>query len=176
RPSLRINDRRTPIAKDGSLREELAMSATRQTRLALLVVLGVAAIGGAWFYVNRVPSRQGAASNAIMILAPYWYEGTWVFDDAAVGLKREPFVAGVPEMIDALVKDVPDAKRGFRLLFSANAFPGHQKKLNWLRTDNGGNYYRLDDPPLEGWICPALFKYYDAPPTALYVKAEPIAR
>ena len=33
-----------------------------------------------------------------------------------------------------------------------------------------------DDPPMEGWICPALFKYYDKAPTNLYVKAEAIKR
>jgi hypothetical protein len=40
-----------------------------------------------------------------------------VFDDPAVGLKAEPFVSGIPEMIDALVQDIPQADRGFRLLF-----------------------------------------------------------
>ena len=99
-----------------------------------------------------------------------------VFDDETVNLKREPFVAGVPEMIDVLVKDIPDSKNGFRLLFSANAFPGHQKKLAWLRGDSGGNYYKLDDPPMEGWICPAMFRYYKTPPQALYVKAEAMRR
>ena len=115
---------------------------------------------------------MAASSNAIMIIAPYRYNGTWVFDDEAVGLRREPFVAGVPQMIDALVKDIPDARDGFRLLFSANPFPGSQKKLTWVRGDSLGNYYKLDDPPMEGWICPAMFRYYKAPPKALFVKAE----
>ena len=41
-------------------------------------------------------------SNQIMAIAPYWHEGvgTWVFDDPAAGLQQEPFVSGVPEMID----------------------------------------------------------------------------
>ncbi|MFZ1936487.1 MAG: hypothetical protein WCB27_15070 [Thermoguttaceae bacterium] len=58
-------------------------------------------------------------SNQIMAIAPYWLEeiGTWVFDDQATGLHQEPFVSGVPEMIDFLVKDIPDARNGFRLLF-----------------------------------------------------------
>ncbi|HQZ63863.1 MAG TPA: hypothetical protein PLY87_02250, partial [Planctomycetaceae bacterium] len=87
-----------------------------------------------------------------------------------------PFVAGVPEMIDVLVKDIPNADKGFRLLFGATPFPGHQKKLTWLRGDSGGNYYALDDPPMEGWICPAMFKYYSKAPASLYVKAEPLTR
>jgi len=40
--------------------------------------------------------------NALMTIIPRW-EGTWVFDDANAGLSREPFVAGIPEMIDRLV-------------------------------------------------------------------------
>ncbi|HEV8604750.1 MAG TPA: hypothetical protein VGQ99_05260 [Tepidisphaeraceae bacterium] len=65
-----------------------------------------------------------AKSNSLMVIVPYWYEGTWVFDDERAGLVREPFVAGVPEMIDLLVADIPGAREGFRLTFSAGAFPG----------------------------------------------------
>lgn len=116
--------------------------------------------------------RPMAPANALMVIEPYRYAGTWVFDDARAGLVREPFVAGVPEMIDLLVRDIPGATNGFRLLFSAQEFPGFQKKLNWLRGDKGGNYYRIDEPPMEGWICPAMFRYYKAAPPTLYVKAE----
>jgi hypothetical protein len=127
---------------------------------------------GLWGYLTRAAGPVGPSSNAILVIAPYWFNGTWVFDDEAAGLKREPFVAGVPEMIDILVKDIPDARDGFRLLFAANPFPGYQKRLTWLRGDMGGNYYRLDDPPMEGWICPAMFRYYSSAPKNLYVRAE----
>ncbi len=108
----------------------------------------------------------------MMVVAPYRHAGTWVFDDPGTGLVREPFVSGVPEMIDVLVRDIPGATNGFRLLFSAQPFPGFQKKLSWLRGDMGGNYYRMDDPVMEGWICPALFRYYQTAPKKIYVKAE----
>ncbi len=78
-------------------------------------------------------------------------------------------------MIDVLVADIPNADQGFRLTFSAKKFPGFQKKLEWVRGDMDGNYYKIDDPPMEGWICPAMFKYYEKPPAELYVKAEPIS-
>ena len=32
-------------------------------------------------------------------------------------------------MIDFLVKDIPNARSGFRLLFSAAPFPGYHRKL-----------------------------------------------
>ncbi len=141
------------------------------TLLLLLIATTVA-----WNYQLLPGQQPSARANAIMVIAPYVHDGTWVFDDERVGLVKEPFVAGVPEMIDVLVKDIPEANKGFRLLFSANPFPGYQKNLTWLRGDSTGNFYLLDEPPMEGWICPAMFKYYDKAPKNLYVKAEPINR
>lgn len=117
-------------------------------------------------------------ANALMVIKPYWHSGTWVFDDDAVGLVREPFVAGVPEMINHLVRDIPDARSGFRLLFSASPFPGHQAAFTRVRGDLGGTWYRSeaagDRPAMEGWLCPALFKYFDAAPPTIYARAEPL--
>jgi hypothetical protein len=113
-------------------------------------------------------------SNHIVVIAPYWLEevGTWVFDDPGAGLHQEPFVSGVPEMIDDLVKDIPNARRGFRLFFSTTPFPGYQKLLAWKREEMGGNWYASNEPPMEGWLCPALFRYFERAPAQLYVKAE----
>lgn len=110
--------------------------------------------------------------NQINIIAPYFAHGTWVFDDDRVGLVQEPFVSGVPEMIDDLVRDIPDARQGFRLLFSTSPFPGFQRRLTWVKAEMGGNWYRADEPPSEGWLCPALFRYFDEAPLELFVKAE----
>ena len=115
-------------------------------------------------------------ANALLIIEPYRSGGTWVFDDPGRGLTREPFVSGVPEMIDRLVSDVPEAERGFRLLFSSSPFPGFQAGFTRDCTEYGGTWYRLSDPPMEGWLCPALFKYFDIAPEKLYAKAEPIKR
>jgi hypothetical protein len=113
-------------------------------------------------------------ANQIMVIAPYWLEevAAWVFDDPRVGLEQEPFVSGVPEMIDFLVKDIPGARSGFRMLFSAAPFPGYQKKMVWQLEEMGGNWYSSDDPPMESWRCPALFRYFDKAPKELYGKAE----
>jgi hypothetical protein len=99
--------------------------------------------------------------NQIQVIAPYWLNivKTWVFDDAATGLDQEPFVSGVPAMIDELVRDIPNARQGFRLLFSAEPFPGFQRRLKWVREEMGGNWYQADQPAAEGWLCPALFRY-----------------
>lgn len=135
---------------------------------ALLVTLSAA-----WFCGVIPRGRLLPPANAIMIIMPYRYAGTWVFDDSRAGLVREPFVAGVPEMIDDMVAGIPSATNGFRLFFSARPFPGSQKKLVWLRGDSTGNYYKLDGTDKQGWICPAMFHYYQTAPKELYVKAEP---
>lgn len=115
-------------------------------------------------------------ANQILVIAPYWLESahTWVFDDPATGLVQEPFVSGLPEMIDDLVADIANARQGFRLLFSAAPFPGYQRRLQWLREEMGGNWYRADQPAIEGWLCPALFRYFDQAPVQLFAKAEPL--
>ncbi len=114
--------------------------------------------------------------NQIQVIAPYWHAGTWVFDDPDTGLTREPFVMGIPEMMNDLVKEIPNAGDGFRLLFSPAPFPGYQRRLEWVREEMGGNWYRADEPPMEGWLCPALFRYFDQALRELYVKAEGITR
>ena len=112
-------------------------------------------------------------SNFLMVIQPYWYEGTWVFDDASKGLDKEPFVQGIPEMMDVLVKDIPNGRAGFVLLFSSQPFAGYQVELTLVREEYGGHWYKPKGYDVEGWLCPALFKYFDAPPESLYIKAEP---
>ena len=75
-------------------------------------------------------------NNSLFVIAPYWDRGTWVFDDERVGLVREPFVIGVPDMIDHLVRDIPDAREGFRMVFSKTKYPGYNQSLSWRGTED----------------------------------------
>ncbi|MBD2304409.1 hypothetical protein H6G17_02585 [Chroococcidiopsis sp. FACHB-1243] len=111
-------------------------------------------------------------ANAIMVIFPYRYQQTWVFDDETVGLFKEPFVSGIPEMLDILVKDISHHNAGFRLLFSATAFPKFQTELIWIKEEFGGHWYCWQQQNLEGWLCPALFKYFTEPPQKISCKAE----
>ncbi|MBN1808034.1 MAG: hypothetical protein JW909_03135 [Planctomycetes bacterium] len=113
----------------------------------------------------------------MFVILPYRHAGTWVFDDERAGLRTEPFVAGAPELIDALLADaaVNDPDKGFRLLFSARPFPHHHEKMVWRRTESGGNWYYSGKHDAEGWLCPALFKYFRRPPGQIYVKVEPLS-
>jgi hypothetical protein len=115
-------------------------------------------------------------ANAMLMIRPYWKDGTWVFDDNATGLRCEPFVAGVPEMITRLTQEagIANARQGFRLLFSDSPFPGHQGRFTRTREESGGTWYRDEATGAEGWLCPALFKYFNEAPATLYAKAEAI--
>jgi hypothetical protein len=112
------------------------------------------------------------SDNSLFVVRPYKHQGTWVFDDDTVGLQREPFVLGIDEMIERLVTTIPNAERGFRLIFAPHAFPGYTAKLEWRREESGGNWYFSPTYGFEGWLCPALFKYFRAAPKELYARAE----
>lgn len=114
--------------------------------------------------------------NALLVIVPYKYQGTWVFDDAKVGLFREPFIAGIDTMIDKAVADIPSAEKGFRAVFSAALFPGANLRLEWRREESGGHWYYSDQFRMEGWLCPALLKYFATAPPEIYVKVEPLNR
>src|SRR5262249_47628425 len=96
----------------------------------------------------------------------------WVFDDPRVGLVQEPFVAGADSMIDRVVADIPDAEHGFTMIFSSTPFPGHRYRLDWRRGDDDGNLYYAPDLDMEGWLCPALLRYFPQPPRQLFVQVR----
>ena len=114
--------------------------------------------------------QKGKKMNSIIAIQPYKYLGLWVFDDEKVGLIQEPFVSGADDIIEMMVKDIPDAENGFILMFSGMPFPGHQAKFEWKREDSGGNWYYFEDLDMEGWLCPALFKYFESAPKTLHVQ------
>ena len=45
--------------------------------------------------------------NSSFVIKPYKWNGMWVFDDPAVGLCREPFVAGVPAIDERCDASLP---------------------------------------------------------------------
>jgi len=112
--------------------------------------------------------------NALHVIAPYKVAATWVIDDQSRGLKREPFVAGIPRLLEQLTRDIPNADKGFRLLFSAQPFLGYSHTLVWKRKEGSGNWYYSQEFKAEGWLCPALLKFFSSPPKTIYIKAEAV--
>lgn len=116
-------------------------------------------------------------ANQLFVIAPYWCNSTqtWVFDDDRVGLVREPFVEGIPAMINKLLNEagIENARTGFRMIFSANRFPG-STQLDKQQPEAGGCWYFAPDFEMEGWLCPAMFRYFEEAPDQIFVKAEPL--
>jgi hypothetical protein len=75
-------------------------------------------------------------------------------------------------MIDRVVADIADAEHGFTMIFSTTPFPEHQYRLDWTREENGGNIYYAEKLKLEGWLCPALFRYFPERPKQRYVQVK----
>jgi uncharacterized protein DUF6717 len=107
---------------------------------------------------------------SIFAIHPYKYEGMWVFDDPAVGLRQEPFVSGADEIVEHMVRDIPSADRGFTLVFSSQPFPGYQVEFEWSFAEISGNWYRSPALGMEGWLCAALLKYFESPPPRIYAQ------
>ena len=115
-------------------------------------------------------------SNSIGIIFPYKHEEMWVFDDEETGLAKEPFVSGMPQILDLLTQDLLGSNRKFALLFSQTPFPGYQIKMTWQKSEYGGNWYLWQEKSLSGWLCPALFKYFDYAPPEIYCKCEQLSQ
>jgi len=102
-------------------------------------------------------SESDSINNALRVIHPYLDHGTWVFDDQGVGLVKEPFVAGIPNIIEAAVG--PDC-RSFTAVFSDRSFPGATFSLTRDTPEAGGYWYTLEGSKLRGWLCPATLQYF----------------
>ena len=110
-------------------------------------------------------------TTTIMTIYPYKYEGLWVFDDPYMRLEKEPFVLRDDDIIDMMVLPLKNADDGLKLLFSKTDFDGSQHILTRLFSDDGGWHYLHKDSGMQGWLSPALFKYFNDAPEILYLAA-----
>ena len=112
--------------------------------------------------------------NKILTKFPYCRNGIWKFDDASVNIKGEPFVGEVNNMIDLMIcTSIPEAKdteKGITAHFSRDPFPGYEHVFYRKGTELGGTWYRFGG--FDGWLCPALFKYFETAPPFIYIKIE----
>ena len=112
----------------------------------------------------------------------------WVFDDEQHGLHQEALISGTDEVIEFVTKDIPDAEKGFKLIFSDEMFENYQLVGYWYKagyakgpwaSDIKGNWYLWNlpfqnNPKIYGWLCLALFLYFETAPSKLYIRVEPI--
>ena len=93
----------------------------------------------------------------------------WVFTDESVGLIDEPFVYGIDEMLTELYEEL---KSEFKLDFSSSPIFDYDIELTFIESEFNGNWY--SDGKRKGWLCPALFKYFEKVPNKLYIKGTKI--
>ena len=111
-------------------------------------------------------------SNAMMSIKIYRHCDTWAFTDLPKGLQDEPFVCGIPEIIDHFINNFSDpSKQTHRIIFSARNFPYSHGKLVKTKMEAGGAWYSYENS-MEGWLCPATLKFFEEHPDELYVKFE----
>lgn len=118
--------------------------------------------------------RVKPPANAIFRIIPVRSEWGWSFTDEEAGLRNEPFVGSINDMIDEMVKDIPKARDGFALYFSPTPIPQSQMSFTLVEETPhmGGADYHCDQLGITGWLCPALFCYFEKPPQKIYVRAE----
>lgn len=103
--------------------------------------------------------------NSIFIISPYLEGGVWVFDDKERNLIKEPFVSGIPDIIEHFIKN-----KKFTVIFSDDKFPSFTATLIHQREEYNGNWYWLENTDLTGWLCPALLKYFKTAPKRIYLE------
>src|SRR5260221_636614 len=99
-------------------------------------------------------------------ICPYKDHGIWMFSDDATGLYEEPFIEGIPEIIEFAIEKagIKFAEEGFKLTFSKWPYPGYQGILRLAedRKPGEGQWYTFsyDDKTMWGWLCPAMYCYF----------------
>lgn len=120
--------------------------------------------------------------NKMMGISVYWADdlGLWAFDDKKHNLVKEPFLQDMTNIIsDAVVSYLQKDVDKFRIMFSAKEFPGSHSKLTFKKEEDGGAWYeyqKYDGELMEGWLCPALYSYFDKTPETIHFRVENIVK
>ena len=124
--------------------------------------------------INSYIKSKSKPGNAMMSLNLYKKGKTWMFDDDTYGIKAEPFVLGMSEIISAyLSKD----KDKCRLIFSLNKFPLCDT-LDLMQEESNGGWYVVSESNfptikgMKGWLCPVTRVYMKTIPQNAYYKIE----
>ncbi len=128
--------------------------------------------------------------NSINIIAPYRNPDspeTWVFDDDARGLLREPFVGEANTLFDHVASKLGAADRVVVFFTGDDVVLPPIKQGRQITAElelkhgsilNGSTYdAKLSDGTSmkDVWLCPALLKYFPTPPKRLKAVVTPQA-
>lgn len=124
-------------------------------------------------------------SNALFTIEIYRHAGTWCFSDEQRELLHEPFVLGIPEIINKVIKDKYDCVKNisYRVTFSSNPFPScvfyllqHEPECNgyWYSLQKANDLVKHKDKTLCGWLCPATLKFFPFFPPEIFIGIEEV--
>ena len=110
--------------------------------------------------------------NSIFVIQPFRKYGTWIFNDDARGLVEEPFVIGMPQILDRIINDINCNQ--FTALFSEIEIPEYDVLLEKDNTKINamGTWYKCEKIGMSGWLCPALNIYFPQSPDKIYIKIQ----
>lgn len=102
----------------------------------------------------------------------YKFNGTWCFTDVQRELVHEPFVLGIPEIINTVLKEneLYEEDKNYRVLFAEQEFPQCHGALTQTREEFNGAWYEWNNQ--EGWLCPATLAFFDYFPDNIYFRFE----
>jgi hypothetical protein len=103
-----------------------------------------------------------------------WNGRTWVYDDIALGVIGEPFVAGADHIITALCGMRATRARvgGAELIFSAEPFPAAARLDLLAETPDGYTWYYWAERKMKSGFCPHFHDYFKTAPRALYARVD----
>lgn len=112
----------------------------------------------------------------IKIIYPYKHNNLWVFDDINEELLKEELTMGMEKIIEHLTYNLSNADHGFKCIFSNEPITDYDAILNHIDGENGGNWYKLKDTNMIGWLCPALYNYFNVAPKKIYLKIKALKK
>ena len=125
------------------------------------------------FNLKKKKKSKNTTMNQINVINPYKYNGQWVFDDESKDLDKEPFIAGADTLIDTLTGGSTD---NCQIIFSKDAFPTANFVVDKIGPGvGGGTNYKYDiNSKVKHylWLCPALLKYFNNPPSNIYFQIK----
>jgi len=111
-----------------------------------------------------------------MRLTLYKDHGVWMFDDAAHGIEREPFVDGSTELIDFILQEhgLPkNVDTGVTIEFDLQRSHPDMIEIRKIE-DMGDDWARYEYKGRQGALCPVTLVYLGSHPDRFY--ARPVAQ
>jgi|694.fasta_scaffold154431_2 hypothetical protein len=106
-----------------------------------------------------------------MRLTLYKDRGVWMFDDAAHGIEREPFVDGSTELIDFILEEFGFPTKGQPVVVEFGLKRTHPDMVEIRKVEDTGDdwaIYQYKD--CQGALCPVTLVYLGSHPDRFYAR------